>query len=112
MNFSLNAKRRMPAKIQTLIMQQIQPQRHIVRGNMKRNVVILEPNVITVSEKERSIVEERVIDIITYEVGEASNEASNEVSNEVSNEEIEPQPCMEEPMIETLLHVVINEANA
>ena len=86
MNFSLNAKKRVPSQLQTLLrqrqIQQQQQQQHkqlpnIVKEHMNTDVLPV-------------IVEENVKDVITYDIGE-------------------PQPCVEEPVIETLSSVVVDD---
>ena len=85
MNFSLNAKKRVPSQLQTLLRQrqiQQQQQQHkqlpnIVKEHMNTDVLPV-------------IVEENVKDVIIYDIGE-------------------PQPCVEEPVIETLSSVVVDD---
>lgn len=121
MNFSLNAKRRIPPQLQILLRKrqnQIkQQQQHNIRecfvnrdisvsdevcvkdvityeiGELSTDVTELEPYS---EEPAEEPAEKPVKDTITYNIGELSNDVT------------EPQPCMEEPVIETLSSAVDN----
>ena len=92
MFFSLNAKRRAPLNNQSLLkLRQID---HNIQSNSE----------ISVGSKFKEITS-IVKDVITYDIGELSNEVG-EPSNDMDL--IAPEPQMEEPVIETLSNVVVN----
>ena len=85
MNFSLNAKRRVPPQLQTMLRQrQIQQQQQ--QKQKQQNIIKETAN----CDINNVIVEETVKDVIIYDIGE-------------------PQPCVEEPVIETLSSVVVDD---
>ena len=85
MLFSLNAKRRVPLNKQSLL-----KQRQIVQTIQNKPEVYMWSQVKDIN----TIVK----DVITYDIGELSNDLDL----------IAPEPQMEEPVIETLSNVVVN----
>ncbi len=113
MIFLLNAKRRVPPKLQILLRKRQNQIKQQQQHNIRECLVNRD---ISVSD------EVCVKDVITYEIGELSNDvtelepyveepAKDTITyniGELSNDVSEPQPCMEEPVIETLSSAVDN----
>lgn len=91
LNFSLKAKKRIPSHVSLVRQRQILQLSQQKHNNVKESA---HDQVIIVN------VEEAVKDVITYEIGEQIGEPSNVI--------IDPQPCVEEPVIETLSSSVVN----
>jgi len=97
MNFSLNAKKRVPPQLQTLLRQrQIQQQQQQQQQQHQQKLQNIVKELVN-TEVLPVIVEETVKDVITYDIGELSNDIG------------EPQPCVEEPVIETLSSGVVDD---
>jgi hypothetical protein len=88
LNFSLNARKRVPSKVATLLRNRQIPQLSQHKHNIAS--VSVNPEVIIVN------VEDHVKDVIVYEIGEQSNVI------------LDPQPSVEEPVIETLSSTIVN----